>query len=416
MIFLRVLYTVGWVFLVAIAPFIALFGGKFRRWWLARRAKPPAFSLDRPVLWLHCASVGEFEQGRPVLEYVASQLPIRPQILVTFFSPSGWERYRQSYPLADWIGALPSDLPWVVRDWIQTVRPTAVFFVKYDLWPNLLFELKKAGVPRYLLAAHVAPYPKGLLWWWKVQLFRLMDHLFVQTAADLERLTLAGILPVTVAGDSRAWRVKQIREEWMPISGIQEWIAGRFCIVAGSLWEADIQFLSAAYAQLKGLDICWILVPHEIRAKTLEYIQRSWPASLSLYSQTDWSKQYNTLVIDTMGLLAYLYAYAHLVWVGGGFGKGIHNILEAVIYGKPVFFGSNYQDFAEAQELIRRGIAESCRYPSAFSNAVRSFVKDMRRLRLVDEKAQAYFANLPNTNRLVWEVLQKASWVQALVS
>ncbi len=414
MTFIRAFYTLGWTLVLMAAPVMALLGDKFRRWWQARRVKPPMLSLDRPVLWLHCASVGEFEQGRPVLEYIADKLPIRPQIVVTFFSPSGWERYKQSYPLADWIGALPSDLPGVVRTWIRSIRPTAVFFVKYDLWPNLLWELKKAGVPLYLLAAHVAPYSGGLKWWWKCQLFRLMDHIFVQTAADLERLTLASILRVTVAGDSRAWRVKQIREQWMPISGIQEWVGGRFCIIAGSLWEADIRFLSTAYAQLRGLDICWILVPHEIRAKTLDLIQRSWSGRLSLYSQTDWSKQHNILLIDTMGLLAYLYAYAHLVWIGGGFGKGIHNILEPVVYGKPVFFGPNYQDFAEARELIKRGIAESCRYPSAFSNAVRSFVKDMRRFCLIDEKVQAYFAQLPDTNRIVWEVLQKAPWVQAL--
>jgi len=402
----RALYTLGWLFVIGAAPLIAFFSDKFRRWWKARKVFFPEPPPDRLVLWMHCASVGEFEQGRPIMEYLAHRISPRPYVVVTFFSPSGWERYRQSYPVADWIGPLPVDLPWIMRRWITRIHPAAVFFVRYDLWPNLLELLRRYQIPTYLLSAHLRPY-RGLSWRLQKHLLRYFRHIFTQTAEDEAFLRKEGFSAVTQAGDSRALRVKQIREQWIPISGIQEWVGNRFCIVAGSVWPEDVRFLAQAYAQLRGLDIRWILVPHEVRPKSIEQIQQLWPSTLSLYSQSEWPEQSHTLVIDTMGLLAYLYAYAHLVWVGGGFGAGIHNILEPAVYGKPIFFGPKYDRFPEAEELIRLGIAESCKYPSAFSNAVRALLKDRRRLALIEAKAERYFANLPNTRELVWQVIRR---------
>ncbi len=403
---LRALYTLGWLLVIGVAPGIALFSDKFRRWWKARKKSMPDPPLERRVIWMHCASVGEFEQGRPSLEYIARQMSPRPYVVVTFFSPSGWERYRQSYPVADWIGPLPVDLPWVMKRWIERLSPAAVFFVRYDLWPSLLHLLHQRGVPTYLLASHVRPY-QGLRWLWQKHLLKLITHIFVQTAEDRAFLEKKGFSEVTLAGDSRALRVKQIREQWIPISGVQEWTGTRFCMVAGSIWLEDVRFLAKAYEQLRGLDIRWILVPHEVRPRFIEQLKLLWPAPVSLYSQSEWPERDHTLVVDTMGLLAYLYAYAHVVWVGGGFGSGIHNILEPAIYGKPIFFGPRYERFPEAHELIRLGIAESCKYPSAFSNAVRALFKDRRRLSIIETKAEKYFANLPDTRRIVWEIVRQ---------
>jgi 3-deoxy-D-manno-octulosonic-acid transferase len=401
---LRAFYNMGWILFMGIAPLLALFSDKFRRWWRKRTVILPMPPSDRPVLWMHCASAGEFEQGRPILEYIAQQLSPRPYIVVSFFSPSGWERYQQSYPLADWIGPLPPDLPWKARQWTEALHPVAAFFVKYDLWPNLLQALKDKAIPTYLLSAHTAPY-RGLHWVWNRGLLRFMTHIFVQTAEDKRRLQDFGFSNVTVAGDSRAWRVQQIRDQWIPVSGIQEWIGQRLCLIAGSVWEEDIRFLAQAYAQLRGLDLRWILVPHEVKPKMIDYMQRTWPTATSLYSQPKWPAQHNTLIIDKVGLLAYLYAYAGAVWIGGGFGAGIHNILEAAVYGKLVFFGPNYERFPEACHLIRSGVAESCKYPSAFSNAIRAISKDRRRLKIVEGKMERYFADLPNTRQIVWETL-----------
>lgn len=400
---------------VGIVPLTGLFFPKVRLWWRARRTPPPQMPVDRPVFWMHCASVGEFEQGRPVLEYLIAQLPQRPYVVVTFFSPSGWKRYQQSYPVADWIGPAPLDFPWTVRAWVEAIHPAVVFYVKYDLWPNLLRELQRRNCPQYLLAAHVEPL-SGLRWWWRKQLLPYFQHIFVQTPADQIRLSMHGFLRVTVAGDSRVVRVQQVLENWMPVSGIAEWVGSHFCIVAGSIWEADMRFLARAYEQLRGHNIRWILVPHEVSPRQIETLTRLWPVKTILYTHPEWDSTRDTLIIDTLGLLAYLYAYGHLAWIGGGFGTGIHNILEAVIYKKPVFFGPNYEEFPEARELIRSGVAESCKYPVSFSNAVKSFLKDKRRLQLIAEKAEKFLSVQPDTPTIVWNVLKNAPWLQELAS
>ncbi|MCX7606183.1 MAG: hypothetical protein N2170_02800 [Bacteroidia bacterium] len=393
-----------------IVPVLSLFHTKVRAWWRARRIPPPNPPQDTPVFWLHCASVGEFEQGRPVLESLIEKLAVRPYVIVTFFSPSGWRRYQQSYPVADWIGPAPLDLPWIVRMWVQTIHPTAVFFVKYDLWPNFLRELYRQGSPCYLLAAHVEPL-EGVRWWWRRQLLPYMRHIFVQTAADQLRLSMAGFPQVTVAGDSRLVRVRQLVDNWLPVSGIAEWVGNHFCIIAGSIWEADVRFLARAYEQLRGHHIRWILVPHEVSSRQIEMVMRFWPVRCAVYSQPEWDIGKDTLIVDTMGLLAYLYAYAHVAWVGGGFGAGIHNILEAIVYKKPVFFGPNYADFSEARELIRLGAAESCKYPVSFSNSVRSMIKDKRRIKIIAEKIDKYIGSQPDTPAIVWSKLHKESWL-----
>ncbi|MCX7652412.1 MAG: hypothetical protein N2200_06055 [Bacteroidia bacterium] len=406
---IRFIYTMGWVVGIAVIPILALFNEKVRRWWRARTASPPEPPLDRPVFWLHCASVGEFEQGRPVIEYILEKLSYKPYLVVTFFSASGWQRYKGNSPLGDWIGPAPTDTPWVVRRWVKRLKPQVAFFVKYDLWPNLLHELKTADCAIYLLAAHVTPL-KGLRWWWKKQLFPYIDRIFVQTETDVQKLRLAGFSKVTVAGDSRLVRVKQLAENWLPVSGVHNWLGNGFAIVAGSVWEADVQFLAKAYEQLRGYSVRWILAPHEVSPKQIEYIHRTWPVKCIQYSHSEWESNRDTLILDTMGLLAYVYFYADAVWIGGGFGRGIHNILEAAIYKKPIFFGPNYQDFSEARELIALKIAESCKYPVSFSNAIKSLIKDRRRMHVIAEKAAAYIASKPETPEIVWNELKNASW------
>lgn len=407
----RPLYSLFWIGSYLLIPVLTLFSEKLRRWWQARKTPLPRPPADRPVIWFHCASVGEFEQGRPVLEYILQQLPYRPFVVITFFSPSGWQRYRQSYPIGDWMGPAPADLPWTVRRWVKTLRPVAVFFVKYDLWPNLLHELRLAGHPMYLLSAHVEPL-RGLRWWWKKQLLPYMNWIFVQTEKDAQKLRQAGFHRVTVAGDSRLVRVRQLAENWLPVSGIHEWVNNNFCIIAGSVWEEDIRFLAQSYELLRGYQIRWILVPHEVNARQIDFIHKVWPVRCIQYSHPEWNPERDTLILDTMGLLAYVYFYAHTVWVGGGFGRGIHNILEAVIYRKPVFFGPNYKDFPEAQQLIALKVAESCKYPMSFSNAVKSLIKDRRRLQIIADKVDKFLASTPDTLEIVWQHLRDAPWIQ----
>lgn len=407
---LRLAYTLSLAVALMFIPVLALFNEKVRRWWKARKVSPPIPPPDRPVFWLHCASVGEFEQGRPVIEYLLRQLPYQPYLVITFFSSSGWLRYGETCPLGDWVGPAPTDTPWVVKRWVSRLRPKVAFFVKYDLWPNLLHQLKEHGCAIYLLAAHVEPL-KGFRWWWRRQLLSYVEWIFVQTEGDAQKLRHSGFSQVTVAGDSRLIRVKQLAEDWLPVSGIQEWVGSSFVIVAGSVWGTDVQFLARAYEQLRGYNIRWILAPHEVSPKQIEYIHKTWPVRCAQYSQSEWDNSRDTLILDTMGLLAYSYFYAHAVWIGGGFERGIHNILEAVVYKKPIFFGPKYQDFPEAHELIALKIAESCKYPMSFSNAIKSLIKDRRRLSVIAEKASIYLESKPQTQEIVWQRLRNAPWV-----
>lgn len=413
--FWRIFYQAGLGLLSLILPIAALFNKRIRRWWKHARPLPPVPPEGKPVLWMHCASVGEFEQGRVVVEFLLRQLPVRPFFVLTFFSPSGWERYQHSYSDADWIGPAPIDFLWLVRRWVYTLQPIAVFFVKYDLWPNLVYTLHQAKIPTYLLSAHVMPL-HGLRWWWKKQLLPYLRWIFVQTQEDGQRLAHAGITHFSVAGDTRLLRVMEIARQPRAFPEIEEWIGGRFCIVAGSLWPADVDFLAEAYGMLRGYETCWILVPHLVSEEMVAYIHRKWPVRCVQYSQDYQSVRRNTLIVDAVGILAYLYAYADVVWVGGGFGKGIHNILEAVIYRKPVFFGPNYQSFPEANEMIKRGVAESCRYPVSFANAVKSLHKDRRRAQVIFSKIDNYFREQGDTLQIIWDKLQDEEWVRMLNS
>ncbi|MDW8236571.1 MAG: glycosyltransferase N-terminal domain-containing protein [Bacteroidia bacterium] len=411
--FWRLLYQIGLNVSALILPVVALFSKRVRRWWKHARPIPPVPPEGKPVLWMHCASAGEFEQGRVVLEFLLRQLPVRPFFVLTFFSPSGWERYQHNYSYADWVGPAPMDFPWLIRRWVHTLQPVAVFFVKYDLWPNLLHILRQMGIPTYLLSAHIVPL-QGLRWWWKKQLLPYLQWIFVQTQEDGQRLTHIGVTQFSVAGDTRLLRVMEIAKQPKSFPDIERWIGGRFCVVAGSLWPADVDFLAEAYGMLRGYETYWLLVPHHVSEEMIVYIHRKWPVRCVQYSQDYQGVRRNTLIIDTMGILAYLYAYADVVWIGGGFGKGIHNILEAIIYKKPVFFGPNYQSFPEAHEMIKRGVAESCRYPVSFANAVKSLHKDRRRAQVIFSKVDSYLSAQGDILHIIWDKLQREEWVQRL--
>ncbi|MGQ9864320.1 MAG: 3-deoxy-D-manno-octulosonic acid transferase [Bacteroidia bacterium] len=366
-----------------------------------RRQKVPSIPRDRKIIWLHAASAGEFEQGRPVLEYLIAHLKPHPFVVVTFFSPSGFERYQTTYPLADWVGYLPWDAFSHVRPFIEALHPDMVLWVKYDLWPTVLHELRGRNIPTYLIAAH---WSRARLPFWQREVLRFFRHIFVQTEGDEAILQRQG-LQVTVAGDTRAWRVQEIARSWLPVPGIVEWVGKDFCIVAGSVWQEDVAFLAESMDQLRDFSIKWILVPHELSEKNFQKIQRLWDRQISFYSRPPWKT--STLLVDRIGILAYLYAYAHVVWVGGGFGKGIHNILEPLVYGKPVAFGPNWHRFAEAQALIQRGLAKSCKYPASWASWVRGYWGQPARLEVVAKQAEEYFASLPPAPFVIGEKILK---------
>lgn len=317
---------------------------------------------ERRYVWMHVASLGEFEQGRPLLEKIRREHP-GLGIVLTFFSPSGYE-VRKNYDGADIVCYLPFDTPANARRWVETLRPVAAIFVKYEFWGNYLTALKCAGVPTYLISAIFRPGQSFFRWWGGM--FRRMlgcyDSLFVQDEASQRLLEGIGVTNVEVAGDTRFDRVTDIMRSTRNIAGMDAYVDGRKCIVFGSSWEADEQLYIPWLRS--HTDVCSIIAPHEFDATRLDALVKSLtvtPGDTVLLSELEKEPEKKSLkdvrcvIVDSFGKLSSLYRYGNVAYIGGGFGHGIHNINEAAVYGMPVVFGPRHAKFKEATDLINCG-------------------------------------------------------------
>lgn len=312
-------------------------------------------------VWFHAASLGEFEQARPVLE-TYRQRHRGCRVLVTFFSPSGYE-VRKNYPLADHIIYLPPDTPCNVCKLLDTYNPKVAFFVKYEFWYNYLGELRRRGIPTYIFSTIFRPEQYFFKWyggWFRKQLRTCFKHLFVQNEESLYLLKSHGIDQCSLAGDTRFDRVHQIAQAAEPDTVAEQFLDGHEgkVLVAGSTWPPDEQLI--AKLKVEDLKLKVILAPHVIGEEHLQAIEKLFPDSVRYSAIKDHKtpkdlKDLNVLIIDNIGLLSKLYRYADVAYIGGGFGVGIHNILEAVTFGKPVFFGPNYHKFQEAKDITALG-------------------------------------------------------------
>jgi 3-deoxy-D-manno-octulosonic-acid transferase len=309
-----------------------------------------------PLVWFHCASLGEFEQGRPLIEKYRQQHP-GTRIFLSFFSPSGYE-VRKDYKGADYIFYLPADTPSNARRLVKLLQPSAAFFIKYEFWFNYLEELKKQGTPVYLVSgifrkdqhffrSYGGWFRKGLS---AFKLFFVQD----QNSADL--LFSIGMKNVVIAGDTRFDRVAAIAEQKKEIPSVAVFCQGHQVIIAGSTWQPDEEVLHAI--PLRDYKMKMIIAAHEIHEEHLAGIEKLF----SDYSCLRFSKaspqelvSAEILIIDSIGLLSSLYQYGSFAFIGGGYGKGIHNILEAATFGLPVLFGPNYHKFIEARDLVKTG-------------------------------------------------------------
>jgi 3-deoxy-D-manno-octulosonic-acid transferase len=317
-----------------------------------------------PVIWMHCSSLGEFEQGRPVIEALRRQAPMA-RIVLTFFSPSGY-RAKKDYEGADYVYYLPLDSPGNARQFIDLVRPTLVLWVKYDYWYYYLVELKKRAIPVLLVSGVFRADQPFFKWYGRLHRYMLecMTHLFVQTEASRVLLEGRGLTgQVSVSGDTRFDRVIEIAKEGAPLPLIGAWCGGHPVIVAGSTWEEDDEELDH-YANTHP-EIRFILAPHEIGEDRLVEVERLfrhcirysvWAAGVKAPASRPGWPEPNVLIIDNIGMLSRLYRYATIAYVGGGFGDdGVHNVLEAAVYGKPVVFGPVIEKYIEAVELTESG-------------------------------------------------------------
>ena len=330
---------------------------KARQWVEGRKKFPEKGHDDDAWVWFHAASLGEFEQGRPLIEAIKERYP-NIKVSLTFFSPSGYE-VRKHYPLADEVLYLPTDTPKNARRWVQRHRFVAAFFIKYEFWFHYMKALADAQVPLYYISLILKPdqyFFRGYGGWFREQL-RHVKHFFAQDETTKELLNGIGSNNVTVCGDTRFDRVAAIARHAKQFPEIEAFIQGRKCVIAGSTWPPDERLLAEVLPQLPD-DYCLVLAPHDISEAHIQEIRKRF-ADHQLYTELDTSKNSGVLIINTIGILSQLYQYARFVYIGGGFGVNIHNIQEPVSFGCPVVFGPKHRSFKEAVDLVVLGGAFS---------------------------------------------------------
>lgn len=384
---MRFLYNIGtylYSFLILIA---SIFDKKAHLWisgrrHLLERIKQQVNSGDRHV-WFHFASLGEFEQGRTVLEKVREQHP-QKKIVITFFSPSGYE-VRKNYAGADYVFYLPADTPGNAREFIRLINPELAVFTKYDYWLNYFLELKKRDVKLYVISAIFHPQYSFFKWYgfFGRRVLKLVTTVFVQDENSKQLLSSIGVTNVVVNGDTRFDRVAENAEHPKSIEKVAEFAGNSNVLVAGSTWPEDEKLL----AQLCGSYPDWklIVAPHEVNRSRIAEAQALFGDKATLFSMIGAEPTHQqVLIIDNIGMLSSLYRYGKIAYIGGGFGVGIHNTLEAAAFGKPVIFGPNYQRFREAVELLELGAAFTIKSEDDLQKTMRSLQDDSYR----DEKGR----------------------------
>ena len=356
---MRFIYSISihlYTFAIRLA---ALTGNNKAKLWISgRQLQKHHFSEnhnDDQWLWFHVSSLGEFEQGRPLIEHYRSYNP-QYKILLTFFSPSGFE-VRKNYKEADLVLYLPSDTKRHARMLLKNFNIKTAFFVKYDFWFNYLHALKKSGIPLYLVSGIFRKKQHFFKWYgsWQRRQLAAFTHFFVQNEPSAELLKQIGYFNFTVTGDTRFDRVVKVAGEAKLFPEIEQFIQQQPVYMAGSSWEPDEKFIIQLIQ--KRTDLKFIIVPHEIDEERIRNLLQSLPCKASLYTERNLPDFANNriVIINTIGMLSSLYRYATIAHIGNGFGSGIHNTLEAAVYGVPVIFGPNFQKFQEAKDLIECG-------------------------------------------------------------
>jgi len=378
MIFIYDLAIRSYVFAIRLS---AIFGNQKAQRWLEGRndwrgKMAAALKQGENRVWFHCSSLGEFEQGRPVMEKLKLHQP-GLKIVLTFFSPSGYE-VRKNYDGADYVFYLPADTKRNASDFISLVEPKYVFFTKYEYWHHFFHEVKKKEIPLYMISAIFRPGDRFFKWYGGFfrNMLKCVAHFFVQDATSEKLLKGLGFLNCAVTGDTRFDRVVELSKTAKEIPAAKRFSEGNKVIVGGSTWSGDEKLLAEVIKSFSP-NLKLIIAPHEISEARIEELKGTFSAfrvtAISVSVNVD-PDQYDVLLIDNIGMLSSLYRYGSFAYVGGGFGKGIHNTLEAAVFGIPVFFGPNYEKFNEAKELLQCGGAYSVVTPEALNVRLKIFM------------------------------------------
>ena len=404
------MYSLG-IYLMALGVRVAaLFKEKLRKMVQGHRATWQmlrALSGKDTYVWFHAASLGEFEQGRPLMERLRREHPEK-KILLTFFSPSGYE-VRKNYDGADLVCYLPFDTPLNARRFVKLARPEAAFFIKYEFWRNYIEVLYKRGIPCYSVSSifrenqiFFRPYGRGY-----ARCLSRMTHLFVQNETSRRLLEGIGVTNVDVVGDTRFDRVLDIRNAAKPLPLAERFAGCWKVLVAGSSWPQDEEIIIPYFNKHPNLKL--VLAPHVVSEEHLQAIERQLARPALRYSKATPKAvaEVDCLIIDCYGLLSSIYRYASMAYVGGGFGVGIHNVPEAAVYGIPVIIGPNNKKFREAQALLRCGGCKEIAGAADFEQLMDAWLSDKEALATAGKAAGSYIAdNAGAADRIFRKTLQ----------
>lgn len=345
-----VLYNIGILLYYTLVYIVSLYKNKAKLWIKGRSGQQ--VQQLKSSIWFHFASLGEFEQGRPVLEAVKNDYP-QHSIVVTFFSPSGYEA-RKNTPLADAVYYLPLDRAANAREFISAINPVMAIFTKYEYWYHFFNELHKQHVPLYIISGIFRPGQVFFKWYGGLhrKMLKMVTWFFVQDIPSKHLLHDAGITNVTISGDTRFDRVWANAQQPKSLPEIAAFKNGQKLFIAGSTWPADEKLLAETLSEYPGWK--FIFAPHEISEDKINSLISLLPKETTLrFSEiSHLTSHISYLIIDNIGMLSSLYQYADIAYIGGGFGAGIHNTLEAAAFGMPVIFGPKYDKFKEARDLV----------------------------------------------------------------
>ncbi len=391
-------------------PLVAMFSKKIKLFVAGRKEtfSKIAALKNSETIWFHAASLGEFEQARPIIEEIKANYPTY-KILVTFFSPSGYE-IRKNYNLADVVCYLPLDSKSNAKKFIETVNPKLAVFIKYEFWPNLLNELKRKEIPTILVSGILREkqlFFKSYGGFMRDSL-KAFHHFFVQDENSKKLLSSINFNNVTVAGDTRFDRVSKILEQDNSLDFINQFKDGKYTVVAGSTWQEDEALLVNYINNNASEDEKFIIAPHNIKQEAILELQKSINKKTVLYSaKADKNlSEYSVFIIDTIGILTKIYAAADLAYVGGGLKTGLHNILEPATFGIPVVIGDKYDKFKEAVDLVKIGGCISIKNQEEFTTNFINLKEDENFRKLTGVINKRYIADNLKATKLIMNYLE----------
>ena len=399
----------GYLLIIRIA---SLFNNKAKLWIKGRKNIfnniKNAIDSDSKIAWFHAASLGEFEQGRPVIEAFRKKFPGH-KIILTFFSPSGYE-IRKNYDGADYVFYLPPDTKRNAVRFIETVNPEIAVFIKYEFWFNYLKVLHKKNIPTIVISAIFRKEQHFFKWYggWFRKMLKNISRFYVQNEESKMLLNSIDIDNVTVSGDTRFDRVMAIAESTKSFPAVENFTANKKVFLGGSTWPQDEELIHKLAVESDD-NVKFIIAPHEIHKERIKSIEELFTGFKTVkYSEaTDRNvTEAKVLIVDGMGFLSGLYQYCHIAYIGGGFGKGIHNILEAATYGKPVIFGPRYEKFREARDLVKLKGAFSVSNAIKLHEITEKLLSDNQYYNVTSEVCRNYVEDKTGATLMIIEGLQ----------